>query len=102
RDILSRLIWGTRTSLLGPAAVVALSALAGVPLGLAAAWRGGAADAVVSRVLDVIFSLPGILLAVLAVAVFSPGLPPAVVALSVAYLPYAGRAVRGAARQQRS
>jgi peptide/nickel transport system permease protein len=101
RDIFSRLIWGARTSLVGPAAVIALSLLVGVPLGLASAWRGGWLDAVVARVLDVIFSLPGILLAVLAVAVFSPGLGPAVVALSVAYLPYVGRVVRSAARQQR-
>ena len=101
RDIASRVIWGARTSLLGPAAVIALSLAVGVPLGLAAAWRGGALDAVVARVLDVIFSLPGILLAVLTVAVFSPGLPPAVIALSIAYLPYVGRVVRSAARQQR-
>jgi peptide/nickel transport system permease protein len=101
RDIASRLIWGARTSLAGPAAVIALCLLVGVPLGLASAWRGGWLDAVVSRVLDVIFSLPGILLAVLAVAIFSPGLPPAVVALAIAYLPYVGRVVRSAARQQR-
>jgi peptide/nickel transport system permease protein len=101
RDILSRLIWGARTSLLGPAAVVALSLLVGVPLGLASAWRGGWLDAVVARILDIIFSLPGILLAVLAIAVFSPGLPPAVVALAISYLPYVGRVVRSAARQQR-
>lgn len=101
RDIAARLIFGARTSLVGPAAVIALCLLVGVPLGLASAWRGGWLDAVVSRVLDVIFSLPGILLAVLAVAVFSPGLPPAVVALSIAYLPYVGRVVRSAARAQR-
>jgi peptide/nickel transport system permease protein len=101
RDILSRLIWGARTSLLGPAAVIMLSLLVGVPLGLASAWRGGWLDAAAARVLDVIFSLPGILLAVLAIAVFSPGLPPAVVALAISYLPYVGRVVRSAARQQR-
>lgn len=101
RDILSRLIWGARTSLGGPALVVALSLAVGLPIGLSAAWRGGALDAVLARVLDVIFAVPGILVAVLAVAVFEPGLTPAVIALAVAYLPYVARTARAAARAQR-
>ncbi|MBU2695145.1 ABC transporter permease [Pimelobacter sp. 30-1] len=101
RDILSRLLWGARTSLGGPALVVALSLAVGLPIGLSAAWRGGLLDAVLARVLDVIFAVPGILVAVLAVAVFEPGLAPAVIALAVAYLPYVARTARAAARAQR-
>ncbi|MFI1018684.1 ABC transporter permease [Streptomyces sp. NPDC020965] len=102
RDILSRLLWGARTSLAGPALVVLLSLVAGLPLALAAAWRGGWADAVVGRVLDLVFSLPAILLAVLAVAVFRPGPAPAILALAIAYLPYVARVARSAALRQRT
>ena len=102
RDILSRLVFGSRTSLLGPALVVATSLLVGIPLALLAAWYGGAVDAVVARVFDLVYALPGLLLAVLAVALFGPGLTPAVAALSIAYIPFLARNVRAAARQQRT
>ncbi|GAA1932798.1 ABC transporter permease [Streptantibioticus ferralitis] len=101
RDILSRLIYGSRTSLLGPALVVLVALAVGIPLALAGAWYGGAVDAVVARVFDLVYALPGLLLAVLAVALFGPGLTPAVVALSIAYVPFLARVVRAAARQQR-
>ncbi|WP_051967500.1 ABC transporter permease [Kitasatospora mediocidica] len=101
RDILSRLVFGARTSLLGPALVVGISLLVGVPLALAASWYGGWVDAVVARVFDLVYALPGLLLAVLTVALFGPGLTPAVAALSVAYVPFLARIVRAAARQQR-
>lgn len=101
RDIASRLVYGSRTSLLGPALVVAVSLLIGIPLALAGSWYGGAVDAVIARVFDLVYALPGLLLAVLAVALFGPGLTPAVAALSIAYIPFLGRIVRAAARQQR-
>ncbi|MDH6115209.1 peptide/nickel transport system permease protein [Kitasatospora sp. MAP12-15] len=101
RDILSRLVFGARTSLLGPALVVVVSLLVGIPLALAASWYGGWVDAVVARVFDLVYALPGLLLAVLTVALFGPGLTPAVAALSVAYVPFLARIVRAAARQQR-
>jgi peptide/nickel transport system permease protein len=101
RDIASRLIVGARTSLLGPAGVILLSLIVGTPLALAAAWCGGIVDTVISRVMDVIFALPGLLLAVIAVAVFGPGLVPAMLAIAVSYLPYVARIVRSAALQHR-
>ncbi|WP_329561115.1 ABC transporter permease [Kitasatospora sp. NBC_01266] len=101
RDILSRLMFGARTSLLGPALVVGVSLLFGIPLALLASWYGGWVDAVVARVFDLIYALPGLLLAVLTVALFGPGLTPAVAALSIAYVPFLARIVRAAARQQR-
>ena len=101
RDILSRLVYGSRTSLLGPALVVAVALLVGIPMALLASWYGGWVDAVVARVFDLVYALPGLLLAVLAVALFGPGLMPAVVALSIAYIPFLARIVRAAARQQR-
>ena len=52
-----------------------------------AAWRGGAVDSAISSVLDILFAFPGILLAVLAAAVFGPGLTRAAIALAIAYTP---------------
>jgi len=102
RDVLSRLIVGARTSMLGPLAVVLGSMIAGVLLAVAAAWRGGALDAFISSGLDVLFAFPGILLAVLAAAVFGAGLTAAAIALAVAYMPYVARVLRGAALKERS
>jgi peptide/nickel transport system permease protein len=102
RDIASRLIYGSRTSLLGPLAIVALSLAVGVPLALVAAWQGGAVSFAISRLLDVVFAIPGILLAILAVSLFGPGLGAAVIALAIAYLPYVARlAVTAAERERR-
>jgi peptide/nickel transport system permease protein len=101
RDLLSRLIIGSRTSLLGPLAVVALSVSAGVPLAIASAWLKGPVDAVVSRVLDVLFAFPGVLLAILAISLFGAGLPAAVIALAVAHMPYVARVTRAAALRER-
>jgi peptide/nickel transport system permease protein len=102
RDVLSRLIVGARTSMLGPLAVVLGSMLAGVLLAVAAAWRGGALDVFISSGLDVLFAFPGILLAVLAAAVFGAGLTAAAIALSIAYMPYVARVLRGAALKERN
>jgi peptide/nickel transport system permease protein len=102
RDVLSRLLDGAQTSMLGPLVVVAISITAGTLLAVTAAWRRGPVDAVISAGLDVLFAFPGILLAVLAAAVFGAGLPAAALALSVAYMPYVARVLRGAALRERS
>jgi peptide/nickel transport system permease protein len=102
RDLLSRLLVGAQTSLLGPLAVVAIAVAIGTALAIVAAWRGGRFDTVAGGVLDVLFAFPGILLAVLAAAVFGGGLTAATVALSIAYMPYVARVLRGAALRERS
>lgn len=102
RDLLSRLLAGARSSMLGPLIVVALSMVVGVTMATVAAWRGGLVDSFLSSASDILFSFPGILLAVLATAVFGAGLPAAVVALSIAYTPYVARVLRGAALRERS
>ncbi|MEA2379480.1 MAG: peptide/nickel transport system permease protein [Thermoleophilaceae bacterium] len=102
RDILSRLIVGSRTSLLGPLGVVALAAAAGSTIAIASAWIGGRFDQIVVRVVDAWFSFPGILLAILAVAVFGSGLMAPVIALAISYIPYSARVTRsGAIRERR-
>ena len=102
RDLLSRLLVGARTSLLGPLAVVTISVLLGTSLAVATAWLGGWFDSIVSGVLDVLFAFPGILLAVLAAAVFGASLRSAAIALAVAYTPYVARVLRGAALRERA
>lgn len=102
RDVLSRLLAGAWTSMLGPLAVVSICITLGTALAVTAAWRRGAADAVISSGLDILFAFPGILLAVLAAAVFGPGLLAASIALAIAYTPYVARVLRGAALKERS
>ncbi|MFJ3978544.1 ABC transporter permease [Streptomyces sp. NPDC090021] len=101
RDILSRLIHGARTGLLGPLLVVGVSTLLGLLLGVVAAWRGGWADTFLSRSMDLAFAIPGLLLAILLVSVLGSGMTAPVIAMSVAYTPYVGRLVRGVARQEK-
>ncbi|MFF0473731.1 ABC transporter permease [Streptomyces sp. NPDC004284] len=102
RDILSRLLHGARTGLLGPLLVVGVSTLLGTVLGMVAAWRGGWVDTVLSRSMDMIFAIPGLLLAILLVSVVGSGLTAPVIAMSVAYTPYVGRLVRGIAQQEKA
>ncbi|MER6100547.1 ABC transporter permease [Streptomyces sp. NPDC001728] len=102
RDILSRLLHGARTGLLGPLLVVVVSTLLGTLLGVVAAWRGGWADSVLSRSMDMIFAIPGLLLAILLVSVVGSGMTAPVIAMAVAYTPYVGRLVRGIARQEKA
>ncbi|MFJ6574974.1 ABC transporter permease [Streptomyces sp. NPDC091368] len=102
RDVLSRLLHGARTGLLGPLLVVAVSTLLGTALGVLAAWRGGWVDTVLSRSMDMVFAIPGLLLAILLVSVVGSGLTAPVIAMSVAYTPYVGRLVRSIARQEKA
>jgi peptide/nickel transport system permease protein len=102
RDLLSRLLVGGRTSMLGPLAVVVLCVAVGTLLAVSAAWRRGTYDAIVSAGLDILFAFPGILLAILAATVFGAGLVAASLALAVAYTPYVARVLRGAALRERS
>lgn len=101
RDVFSRLLAGAQSSMLGPLAVVVGALLVGTLLAVVAAWRRGSADAVISSGLDILFAFPGILLAVLAAAVFGVGLLAASVALMIAYTPYVARVLRGAAMKER-
>jgi peptide/nickel transport system permease protein len=102
RDVLSRLLAGAQSAMLGPMAVVVLAMAGGITFALVSAWRRGATDAVISSGMDVLFAFPGILLAVLAATVFGAGLTAATVALSIAYLPYVARVLRASALKERS
>ena len=101
RDILSRLIYGARLSLLGPALIIALATTAGVTLAISSVWIGGWYDVIVRRVLDLLFAIPGLLVAIIAVAVLGTGLLAPVLALSLAYTPYIARVLRSVALRER-
>ena len=87
RDVLSRLLAGAQSSMVGPLAVVIGAMVLGTLIAVVAAWRQGLTDTVASSGLDILFAFPGILLAVLAAAVFGAGLTAAATALAIAYMP---------------
>lgn len=101
RDLLSRLMYGARITLIGPTFVILIATVVGTTLALIAAWNRGRVDTVISWILDVLFSVPGIVFALIAVAIFGPNLPTVVVGLSIGYIPYVARVVRGAALRER-
>ena len=101
RDVLSRLLAGAQSSMVGPLAVVVGAMVLGTLIAVVAAWRQGLTDTVASSGLDILFAFPGILLAVLAAAVFGAGLTAASTALAIAYMPYVARVLRGAALRER-
>jgi dipeptide transport system permease protein len=96
RDILSRLIHGARFSLLIAIGVVALSLVAGITIGAIAGFAGGIVDLVVARLMDVLMALPGLLLAIIVVAILGPGMVNAVIAISIVFLPHIVRTARAA------
>lgn len=100
RDVLSRIIWGARSALLGPMLVVGVAAAISVTLAIVGAWLGGGVDTGVARLFDALLVLPGLLLALTAAAIFGPGLLAAGLALSIAYVPYIGRITRSAALRE--
>lgn len=102
RDIFSRVLAGARLSVLGPALVVLVSTILGTVLAISSAWFGGATDRIIARGLDVLFAFPGLLFAIIAVAVFGQGLTAPVIALSIAYTPYIARVVRSVALRERN
>jgi dipeptide transport system permease protein len=96
RDILSRLMHGARLSLLIGVAVVALSIAVGIVLGLIAGFSRGVMEIAIMRLMDVILTLPSLLLAIVIVAILGPGLMNAMLAVSVVVLPHYVRITRAA------
>lgn len=101
-DTFSALIEGTRTSLVGPLGVVVFSTTLGIAVGLFSAWYGGWVDAGISRLLDILFAFPSLLLAILATALFGKGITAPVLAMAIAYMPYTARLVRGLTLQEKT
>jgi peptide/nickel transport system permease protein len=95
RDVLTRVIWGTRVSLIAGFASVGIAVLAGSLLGLAAGFAGGRADGAIMRLMDAVLSFPPLVLALALGAVIGAGLTGVVVALGVVYTPTFARLMRG-------
>jgi peptide/nickel transport system permease protein len=99
RDVLSLLLAGAKTSVGVALLSVMIGAFVGVPLGLLAAARRGAADDLIMRGNDVIFAFPSLLLAILITAAFGPGAVNAIVAIGIFNIPVFARVARGGALQ---
>ena len=101
RDILSRLVYGSRFSLFIGVVVVSLSVVSGVLVGLVAGYFGGKVDTVIMRVMDIILAFPSLLLALVLVAVLGPGLINAMIAIALVNQPHFVRLTRAAVLTER-
>ncbi len=95
RDVLSRVIYGSRVSLEVGIVAVGIAATIGTAGGLAAGFYGGTLDAAVMRATDVMLAFPGILLAIAIVATLGPSLVNVIIAVGIGAIPVYARTVRG-------
>jgi dipeptide transport system permease protein len=98
RDSLARILHGSRLSIFIGLSVMLVSTLIGVMLGLAAAFRGGLFDVIVLRIMDLIMSIPDLVLAIMIIAVIGPNLTNTIVAITLVFLPRYVRLVRNTAQ----
>lgn len=101
RDLFTRVLYGTRISLLSSTLAVAISTSIGVVLGLTTGYFGGAFDSIVSRVLDAFFGFPVILMAIALVAIVGPSVEAAMVAIGIIGIPGFARVSRAAMLSER-
>jgi len=97
RDLLSRLIYGTRTSLMAGVVPVALALAISIPLGLLSGYVGGFLDSVLMRFTDALLAIPFLVLAIALTALLGPGLFNAMLAIGIAAIPIFLRLARGPA-----
>lgn len=95
RDLWSRIVHGSRISLSLGVISVGIGLLSGIPIPALAAYRGGWADSLVMRLVDVLLSFPAILLAIIVVSILGPSIYNAMIAVGVAQGPIYARLVRG-------
>lgn len=97
RDILTRVIWGSRVSFEIGVVVVALSLFVGIPLGLVSGYAGGWLDEGIMRVTDIFLAFPALVLAIFIQAAIGPGLTNAMFSIAIVSWPTYARLVRGSA-----
>jgi peptide/nickel transport system permease protein len=102
QDLLSRVLYGARTSLIAPVLLLAFASVLGVALGTLASWRGGWVDTLVSRATDVMYAFPGLLFVVLIIAVFGAGMTTSVLGLGLAFAPTIAKYTRSVALSERA
>jgi peptide/nickel transport system permease protein len=102
RDIFSRIIYGTRTSLAIGFTVLVVSIAIGLPIGLIAGYFGGKIDHLLMRVSDVFLAFPPLLLPIAITAALGAGLFNAMIAIAISWFPWYARIARGAVMRVRS
>ena len=95
RDVLARVIWGTRASLLSGLVSVSLALAAGVPIGLVSGYWGGMIDGTLMRMVDAMLAIPFLILAIALAAFLGPNLVNAMIAIGVSQMPIFARLTRG-------
>jgi peptide/nickel transport system permease protein len=95
RDVLSRVVFGVRTTILGSIVAVFIAAGIGIPIGLIAGYGGKWPDQIISRIVDIMLAFPGILLALVAVSLLGSGLNNVQIAVGISFIPSFARLVRG-------
>ena len=95
RDILSRLIFGSRLSLLEGIVSVLLAMMIGVPIGVFSGYIGGKVDTVLMRLIDILLAFPGVLLAVAIISILGPSLTNAIISVGIYTVPMFARLARG-------
>ena len=102
RDVLSRTLWGARTSLMAGGLSVAAALAVGVPLGMLAGLAGGWVDALTSRITDAMLSVPFLILAIALAAFLGPALENAMLAIAISAAPIFVRLARGMAMEAKA
>ena len=95
RDVLSRIVYGARASLLAGVVSVAVALVLGVIVGLVAGYNGGWIDDLFMRMVDALYSFPALLLALAITAILGPGLTNVMLAIGIVFTPAFARLVRG-------
>src|ERR1700676_2628001 len=95
RDILARIIWGSRASLMAGIVSVSLALAVGVPIGLLTGYLGGIVDGTVMRLIDAMLAIPFLILAIARSAFLGPNLTNAMIAIGVSQMPVFVRLTRG-------
>ena len=95
RDVLARIIWGTRSSLAAGLVSVSLALAAGVPIGLVSGYMGGFVDGLLMRMIDAMLAIPFLILAIALAAFLGPSLANAMIAIGVSQTPIFARLARG-------
>lgn len=101
RDVFSRVLMGSRQSLIVAAIAIGIAASFGTVLGLLSGFFGGWVDTIIQRIIDVLLAFPGILFAMGVVAILGPGLLNAMIAVGISLIPSYARMVRGSVLSQR-
>lgn len=94
RDLYSRVLYGTRTSLSVGVITISLSIIAGTALGITAGYMGGRVDNVIMRLMDVVLAFPALLLAISIVTILGPGLTNALLGITITFIPQYARLSR--------